>query len=613
MADDVILAVRNLSLASEDREVLKDITLELLRGEIHAIVGDHNSGKSLIAEIISGAMPFSRGELLFEGTRLRRHTPIRALKMGIETIHQSPKVVTSFSVFENIFLYGVLNRNLTFSDRDALTELAKAKLNAFSLDIDLTIPIDRCSSSDVLIISIVRSLCSQFKLLVVDEVSNKLSASQAESLLNELSFLRQKGASILYFTSNVEEIYQFANRVSFLQKGSIIATEVATKLDKLELVQLSYSHLYSRKELEKSNYELFYLKNYYENIINNMPVPLLLINTQAKIIYANNIFSERYGVSKNEIEGKSIHEILVPNSRENTFFSSDQSKPDFVLKRLDSVVLAIGGAQKRTSLYKIPIYDDEKSPLGSLLYFDVREGGKLIEEHNRRMQTVNRVPFFAHEIRNPLGILNNFLLLIKEKSDSEDIKDYLHRSESEIKRINSIINNLMEEEKATSVSTRNRHVQLWSQVEEAKKLFLPMLNEKKIGMNNDISKDILLRCDEDELKEVLINLLKNAIEATDKYGMIYLTCVVDMQGDKRTLAISVADTGQGIRDEEMQRIFEPYFSTKTGMEKRGLGLVICKDIVTSWGGTITADSPPYRGATFTILLPSDCFELEIAR
>jgi signal transduction histidine kinase len=257
----------------------------------------------------------------------------------------------------------------------------------------------------------------------------------------------------------------------------------------------------------------------------------------------------------------------------------------------------------------MPIYDDEKAFLGSLLYFDASSGDELIEERNRRMQASNRVPFFAHEIRNPLGILSNFLLLIKEKSDSGDIKEYLLRSEGEIKRINNIIKSLMEEEKASSGAARGRFVNIWSTVEEVRELFLPMLNEKKIRMNNDTFKDVFVRCDEDELKEVLINLIKNAIEATDKYGTIYVTCSADTEGEKPSLSVSVTDTGQGIPPDDMEKIFEPFYSTKPGDEKRGLGLAICRDIVSAWGGTIKAESPPYRGATFMIILPHNRFEL----
>jgi len=602
MNDNVILSVRSLTVLKKGVEMLHAIDLDFLKGEIHAIVGDHNAGKSLLADVISGAAKYHGGEVIYQRKVLRSYSPVKASKLSIACIHQNPTVFNYLSMLENIFPKKVIPHRSS-KKKAAMTELAEEKLRVFGVGRDLQIPIGRCSDSEILIVYIVRGLCSSCKVLILDEIGTRLSAAQIEILQSELSVLRERGVTVIYFTSNLEEVYHFANKVSFLQNGRLLATEVASNLGKLELVQLSYSHLYSRKELERSNYELFYLKNYYENIINSMPIPLLLLNSQRKIIYVNNRFGDRFAVAKEKYIGRDVADIFRPGSMECEHFTRGATEDDSRPRLFSNAVLSIGNSRESHNLYKIPIYDQDKSYLGSILFFDTKSIHVDLEQYNKDSQAQRRVPLFAHEIRNPLGILSNFLTLIREKSSSQEIRDYLVRSETEIKRINSIISNLIKEQGVVGEPTNPAATNLWALTEEISYLFMPMIADNRIVILNKTDRDLQLGCNEDELKEVLINLVLNAIEAITMDGMVMISNDSEKLNEKAFVVIRVKDNGKGVESRNREKIFEPFFSTKTGKERRGLGLAICKDIVDSWGGMITVDSTIDVGSTFSIFLP----------
>jgi nitrogen-specific signal transduction histidine kinase/ABC-type branched-subunit amino acid transport system ATPase component len=597
---DVVMRIRGLTVLKKLVPILHAIDLDFMKGEVHAVVGDHNAGKSLLAKVIAGAATYDAGELVYRGKVLRSYSTVKAGKLGIETIHQNPTVFSYFSVLDNVFMRSV---NPSRRELAAMTELTSQKLRSFGVDLDLHAPISRCSDSEILVIYIVRSLCQAERLLVVDDISSMLSHSQTETLQHELTLLRKKGVAIVYLTSNIEEVYRFANKVSFLQGGRILATEKATNLGKLELVQLSYSHLYSRKELERNNFELFYLKNYYENIINSIPIPLLLLNSQRSIVYINSRFSETYGIQKEEYAGKDVMEILRPGTAEYEYFHAGRTDNSLRLMQFPKAALSVGGPREPDNLYIIPISDAESSNLGSILLFDSMGIPVSQELYARTVQAQKRVPLFAHEIRNPLGILRNFLNLMKEKSTSQELRDYLVRSETEIKRINTIIDNLMKEQ-TDSEPLRPRKMKIWAIAEEIKYLVMPMIAGGRISLVNATDRNLQLMCNEDEIKEVLINLVLNAIESIAQNGIISMSSDVEKVNERSYVVIRVKDNGKGITPKDLERVFEPFFSTKLGGERRGLGLTICKDIVDAWGGMITVDSTIDVGTTASIFLPS---------
>ena len=213
----------------------------------------------------------------------------------------------------------------------------------------------------------------------------------------------------------------------------------------------------------------------------------------------------------------------------------------------------------------------------------------------------------AHEINNPLAIMKEsvgWMKLLLEKTDKEqmtrkeDFYKALNKIENSIERARRITHQLLGfARKTDSVLSETNIKEL---VEEMVELVKREATHKEIEISQLMDSSLnSFWTDPYQLRQVLMNLLTNAVHATGVRGKI--TVMVENQGDQ--VALTVRDTGQGIPRENMERIFEPFFSTKAPGEGTGLGLFVSRGIVERLGGTISVESQVGKGANFCVRLP----------
>ncbi len=211
---------------------------------------------------------------------------------------------------------------------------------------------------------------------------------------------------------------------------------------------------------------------------------------------------------------------------------------------------------------------------------------------NARLATIGTMASrVAHDLKNPLTIIQTYSEMltpqILSKLNTNDKEKWL-RIQNSILDMKRIIEDVLDFARTT----------------EIKKQSASILNIINLAMNHVRSSygivirlpenDVLFRCDSRKLEGVISNLINNSIQALDGQGEIDL----EVDSDMDFVTIKIKDSGPGISDENMDKIFEPMFTTKkTGT---GLGLVICKSIIEQHGGTISASNKP---TTFTIKLP----------
>jgi nitrogen-specific signal transduction histidine kinase/ABC-type branched-subunit amino acid transport system ATPase component len=604
VSENTLLSVRNLTVVSNGKAILKDVTLDIERGEIHVLAGDHNSGKNALAEVISGVNGRYMGSIFFENRLIARPSPRKAMDLGIETIHEIPRVLPALSVLENVFPLARVSTGPVFSNRPEMERLAREKITLFSPEIDLASRMDRCNDDERVAVCLARSLCRPFKLLVVNDISSRLTPKQVDVFHGELSAARAQGTTVLYVTSHIEEVHNFADRISLFHHGKLVTTQRASNLNKFDLVQLSISHLNRRKELSRMNFELAYLSNFYENIINSIPIPMLIMNSQKDVVSVNDSFATIYSVSKKDYLNANVRTIFASDCFELLNFKANSSISSGKVEKLEKVRLLINGRVRRADVYAIPIYDEDDSFLGSILFFDKSRVDISLQKYYGLTSANKAIPFFAHEIRNPLAIINNLMKLMKQKSQSSQFSEYLTKSENEIKRIKAIVNNLIRERNFRATPSLTRSVELKSIVDEVVGTLTPSCTKNGIRLTHSAPPGMFVNYDQGKLREVLVNLVLNAIEAVSKKGRISVDAGYETVQKERQVLIRVADNGIGIDKEMVNQIFEPFYTTKKGKERRGLGLSICKDIVVSWGGTITVDSKGKHGSVFSVHLPA---------
>jgi len=215
----------------------------------------------------------------------------------------------------------------------------------------------------------------------------------------------------------------------------------------------------------------------------------------------------------------------------------------------------------------------------------------------------------AHEINNPLaGVLNYIRLIIKQLSRNrfsqdklEDISRYLAIMESETARCGEIVKDLLAFSRRTKITMESNSIE--SIVDRTLSLISHELEIRELQLKKDIAPNLpKIKCDFKQIQQVLLNLVYNAIEAMQSGGTLTITAN-RADGAEPFLEIGVSDTGCGISKKDMENIFEPFFTTKAEGKGVGLGLSVVYGIIAGHHGTLSVESEPGKGSTFTVRLP----------
>jgi len=221
---------------------------------------------------------------------------------------------------------------------------------------------------------------------------------------------------------------------------------------------------------------------------------------------------------------------------------------------------------------------------------------------SERMAAVGQLAAgLSHEIDNPIGVILGFAeLLLEDMPEGDPRRDDLKTIVEESKRCRNIVRGLLDFSRPPVLGVAPTDVGevVRRTVESAKSQRL--FRDVRVGL--DISDGVpLIPADPDRLKQVFMNLLLNSVQAMPGGGEIGVALVYER--DAGVVRVVFRDTGEGIPSENMEKIFDPFFSTKRPGEGTGLGLAICVRLVEEQGGSITAESVPGKGSVFTVVLP----------
>jgi signal transduction histidine kinase len=237
------------------------------------------------------------------------------------------------------------------------------------------------------------------------------------------------------------------------------------------------------------------------------------------------------------------------------------------------------------------------------LYDEVRKSRDVIERTGRLSAIGTLAAGIAHEIRNPLVSIQTFFQLAPHRlHDEEFLTSFLKLTEDEVGRICTLITELLNFARTQTHSFRK--LALDEEVDRALTLIEPQARREGVSLERTRTPgvDVFVHGDADQIRQVLINLMLNAVQASGKGGTVTITTRLLHRGKIRLCEVEVADTGPGVPDGMMEDIFNPFFTTKE--KGTGLGLPIAHQIVTEHGGTIRVENGLGVGATFTVCLPS---------
>jgi ABC-type sugar transport system ATPase subunit len=220
-------------------QALRDVSVELHRGEVHALVGQNGAGKSTLVKCISGVHPPDEGRILLDGEEIGAYSPKHAHDLGIAVVHQRPQLLTWLTVAENVLLGQMPTRAGGFLiDRGEANRRTHALLERLRLDIDAHAPVASLSAPQRQQVAIAKALFRKAKLLILDEPTAALDAERATRLFELLRDLAAEGVGILYVSHHLEEVFALADRVTVLRDGELVATKPAGELTQDAVVTL---------------------------------------------------------------------------------------------------------------------------------------------------------------------------------------------------------------------------------------------------------------------------------------------------------------------------------------------------------------------------------------
>ena len=236
--DDTIISVRGISKSFPGVQALKDVSFDILRGEIHGLVGENGAGKSTLIKILCGAYTATEGSVWMNGKELSIRSPLDAQNAGISAVHQELKLVDSLTVMENIFIGRWPRTAIGSVNWKALRRQAAELIDELGVSLDPEENVGKLTVAQKQIVEICKVLSTNAKFIVMDEPSAVLTPSEMDTLYAIIRKLKASGITILYISHRLEEIFSLCDHVTIFRDGQKIKTVPAADVTREELIHM---------------------------------------------------------------------------------------------------------------------------------------------------------------------------------------------------------------------------------------------------------------------------------------------------------------------------------------------------------------------------------------
>lgn len=241
--DDYILQMNHITKEFPGVKALNDVSFNVKRGEIHALVGENGAGKSTLMKVLAGVYPFGSytGEMIYNGEELQFSGTRSSEKAGIAIIFQELALVKQMTIRENIYLgnefqkNGVIDWDTTFVAASKLLDEVHLSRNPLIKVIDLGV-------GEQQLVEIAKAVSKKASMLILDEPTAALTETETNNLMQILRDLQAKGVSCIYISHKLSEVAQIADRVTILRDGKAVATDDVKNMTEQRMINLMVGH-----------------------------------------------------------------------------------------------------------------------------------------------------------------------------------------------------------------------------------------------------------------------------------------------------------------------------------------------------------------------------------
>jgi ABC-type sugar transport system ATPase subunit len=252
---EYVLELRNISKTFPGVEALKNVNMNVRRGEVHVLLGENGAGKSTLIKILSGYHPPDKGsEILIDGKLVTFKDPKEAIDSAIVTIYQELTLCPHMTVAENIVLdkqsqfKGFLQKNQEYRDIavKVLDELGQNEISPNCLVKDLSI-------AQRQVVEIAKAITSNARIVLMDEPTSSISQSDADKLMDIIRSLRANGVAVIYISHRLHEIAGIADRITVLRDGELVGTVNNSDVNENDLITMmvgrKLENVYPKREV----------------------------------------------------------------------------------------------------------------------------------------------------------------------------------------------------------------------------------------------------------------------------------------------------------------------------------------------------------------------------
>ena len=233
----VFLRLQNVSKTFPGVNALTDISFDVRRGEVHALIGENGAGKSTLIKVLSGVYKPDPGAVIeIEGARVDQLTPLEAMRHGIIVIYQDFSLFPTLTVKENIAFSEQVDKRNKFVDWKGVEDTARKALDDLGVDIDVDARLNTLSTAKQQLIAIARALVYDAKLLVMDEPTSALSGGEVDALFAIVEKLRARGMGIIFISHKLDELFRIADRMTVLRDGKLIGGAPTSEMTRNKLI-----------------------------------------------------------------------------------------------------------------------------------------------------------------------------------------------------------------------------------------------------------------------------------------------------------------------------------------------------------------------------------------
>ena len=233
---DVVLRAIDVNKTYGATRALKGVNFEVRRGKVTVLFGENGAGKSTLMKIIAGVEKPTSGKLILDGEEIELNSPSDAVDKGISIIHQELNLCPNMSIRDNIFIGRELRTRTGAVDYRRQYQIAKDLMAKLEQDLDPNTLVAELRIGQQQIVEIARALASDTRILIMDEPTSALSATEVEVLFKVIHDLTANGVAIVYISHHLEEAIEISDYAVVFKDGDLVATENARNIDMLWVI-----------------------------------------------------------------------------------------------------------------------------------------------------------------------------------------------------------------------------------------------------------------------------------------------------------------------------------------------------------------------------------------